>query len=105
MTKRNQSFKTWAGEDITLSFGITDASGNSQDNTGNTASWILADEFNTASLLRLTAEITGSLINVPIEASMTSGSAGIFTHHLFGSASGSAVMFATGTAEIERSLF
>ena len=104
MTKTNQNVKFWSGEDVQLNFGITDASGNSQDNTGNTASWVLADEFNTQTMMQIDATIDGSLIVVPIESGSTSGCSGTFTHHLKGSASGSVVMYATGTAVIERSL-
>jgi hypothetical protein len=104
MTKLEQNVQFWAGEDIRLDFGITDASGNSQDVTGNTASWVLADEDDTACLMKIDGSMSGSLIQVTIESGSTSGCKGFYTHHLKGAASGSVVMLATGTVTIERSL-
>jgi hypothetical protein len=105
MTKTGQNVEFWAGDDVTLRFGITASDGTSQDMTGNTASWILQDEVTSTCIsVQKAGTISGSLVDVVISGSDdTATLSGFYYHELAAAASGSAVTLATGTAKINKS--
>lgn len=104
MTKTAQNIELWAGDAKTLNFGITGSNGSSLDQTGNTASWIIQDEENSSCVLaQVAGVISGSVVAVILAASHTSSLAGFYYHELSGTASGSPVTYAIGTAKINRS--
>lgn len=105
MTKVSQNTEIWAGDDMLLRFGIFDSNGSSQDMTGNTASWILQDEENSASVIvQKDTTITGCFVDVSISGSDdTATLSGLYYHELSATASGSSVTLATGTIKINKS--
>ena len=104
MTKTNQNFEMWQGDGKTLVFSVTASTGIGQDLTGNTASWIIQDEEDSACLSgQVAGVVSGSLVNVILAASDTSGLCGFYYHELSLTASGSPVTAAIGTAKINRS--
>lgn len=105
MTQTGQNTEIWAGDDVLLRFGILDANGSSQDMTGNTASWILQDEMNSACIsVQKAGTITGCFVDITISGSDdTATLSGYYYHELTATASGSAVTLATGTIKINRS--
>lgn len=104
MTKVEQNFEMWQGDSKTLVFSVTASDGTGQDLTGNTASWIIQDEEDSACVAgQVAGTISGSLVNVILAASDTSGLCGFYYHELSLTASGSAVTAAIGIAKINRS--
>ena len=111
MTKLDQNFEYWTGTDKILQYSITDASsGASVNTTSMTVKWLLFDEPNSASLIRLMTGgsgivASGSVISVTIAASLTAGCnlSGTFYTELSGSdASNNADVLAVGYATINK---
>lgn len=104
MTKVEQNFEMWGGDAKTLTFSITGSDSNSQDMTGNTASWIIQDEDDSACILaQIAGAISGSVVNVVLAASHTSSLTGFYYHELSATASGSPATLSIGTAKINQS--
>ena len=105
MTKVEQNAEIWAGDDVVLRFSILDSSGDAQDMTGNTASWVMQDEYNSTCITTSASGlITGSVIDIAVTGSgHTNGLSGYYYHELAATASGSAITLSTGTIKINRS--
>jgi len=83
MTKVNQNFTAWSGDDITPRYTVQGAAASiGKDLTGASILWILVDQSSGASLIRKTTDtaghftVSGCTFDVNIAASDTSGLAG-----------------------------
>jgi len=77
MTKAAQDFEFWTGEDKTLTYIVTDTNGASVAMSGMAGQWVLQDEENSGSLIRLTTTsgiaMSGCTAVVTLAGSHTSG--------------------------------
>lgn len=78
MTKLDQNFEYWTGTDKTLDYSITNASSGSQSMVGMTVQFLLTDEPNSPSILRLRTSgsgvtVSSSVVSVVLAASLTAG--------------------------------
>ena len=78
MTKPAQDFEFWTGEDKTLTYTITDSTGASVHMAGMSGEWVLQDEENSGSLIRLQTggsgvTMSGCTAIVALSGSMTAG--------------------------------
>lgn len=70
MTKENQNFTMWSGDDKTLEVTVVDENGSVQDITGMTIDWHLARKVTTSALVQKATGGSGIVIS--------DGSAGVF---------------------------
>jgi hypothetical protein len=80
VTKIRQDFEIWTGEDKVLQYTITNETGASVNLAGYTAHWLLQDEYNSGSLLRLKTGgsgvvVSGCTATVTVSGSDTAGCA------------------------------
>jgi len=78
MTKAAQDFEFWTGEDKVLTYTITDTAGASVAMAGMAGAWVLQDEENSGSLLRLATSgsgvvMSGCTVVVSLSGSLTTG--------------------------------
>ncbi len=88
MSKYGQNFTVFSGDDVTPRFSITGSGGTSEDVTGASIIWVLFNSPTGSSLIRKTTAssghitISGSVVDVNVGASDTSGLAGDYYHEL-----------------------
>ena len=78
MTKAAQDFELFTGEDKTLNYTVTDGGGASVLMTTMSVDWVLQDEPNSGSLVKLTSSasqitMSGSVATVDLSGSLTTG--------------------------------
>ena len=89
MTKVNQNIPAvWSGDDFTPRFSISGSGGAGEDVTGASIIWVIFDSPTGSSLVRKTTASTGhitiggSVVDVNVSGSDTSGLAGDYYHEL-----------------------
>ena len=110
MTKTQQDFTYYTGEDKDLRYTITDENDASLLTTSMTAEWYLRDEPDSASLLRYATSgsgvsLSGCTITVSVAASDTAGctlSGTYYTELAASDSAGKAAALAWGYATIHR---
>lgn len=110
MTKIRQDFELWTGEDKSLQYTITDETGASVNLAGYTIHWLLQDEYNSGSLIKLKTggsgiAVSGCTATVTVSGSNTAGCAlsGLYYTELSAcDTSGLVSILAIGDATINR---
>jgi len=110
MTKVTQDFEYWTGDDKTLIYTITGSDSGSVNMAGATCEWLLQDEYDSGSLLKLATggsgiTISGCTVSVQLSASDTIGQTWQGTYHTqlaASDAAGNVAVLAVGTARIHR---
>lgn len=109
MVKLKQDFEIWSGTDNLLRFIITASDGSSgQILTGCSVRWILQDEENSSCWLYTACSgsmisISGSQVDVTIEASRITSLSGWYYHELKLLTTGSIAVLAIGTGKVNKS--
>lgn len=85
MTKLQQDFTIWSGDNKTLTCTVTDATtGASVNLTGASVAWVLANSPTSGSILRLSTDdfvtVSGCTFSVALAASHTAGLSGQYYH-------------------------
>jgi len=87
MTSVNQNFTIYGGNTNSVSIGVTLDAGTSSASLGScSAVWIVENEVESGSLIRLTTDsgisLSGSIATLAISPSLTSGLSGKYYHEL-----------------------